>query len=266
MRIVPEYDLNNPATWTVVRERDVWSEREADEFQKALIGIAGLNPFGEPNLVIRWSVSYLDPQMPDGRPKYYLSTNEPVLVACEFTEPETGEKRRVKTVDEVPASVLITLPVYEETHLGERRFIVEVWRSAEFLARTGRYRDTFDTGERRTFISCRNCGGEMRETGREDERVCVSCGSHRQSIVEEREVFTEKLLNDLPERGTYDFFMRLERDGRMALPDNLALREIREEWGRSLRPFAVKDAEIREGRQKAEADKRRRIRGVWAAV
>jgi len=263
MRRVPEYDIQNPATWVIIRERDVWSESEAAEFQHELVRIADLNPFGEPNLVIRWGVAYEDPQMPDGKPKYYLSSNEPTLSGHQYRD-DSGEMVTVKHLEDVPVHKL-SLPLYSETHLGERRFIVEQWRSAEFLKRTGRYQQTHYT-DGQTIISCRNCGGEMRETGRGDERVCRSCGSKRQSIVEHREVFTEKLLNDLPERGCYDFFMRLEKNGVMQVADAQALCEIADEWEARKKPFEEKNRIRLERRANQEKDKAYRKNEIWQAV
>lgn len=267
MQTVPEYDLRNPATWTVVREAEVWSESEAAAFQAELVRIAGLNPFGKPNLVIRWAVTYEDPMMPDGRPKYYLSTNEPTLAGFHYRGP-AGETVTVKDLADVPAHVLIAEPFYEETHLGERKFVVEQWRSADFLARSGRYRETHDTGEGYQTVACRNCGGRMQETGREDERACVECGSRRQSVVEHREIKSERLLNDLPAEGCYDFFMRLELPGDKFRPaDAVALADIEREWRERQKPFAEKHATITRRRgQEADLKKRRKaahLESVW---
>lgn len=266
MRVVPEYDLQNPSTWTVLRERDVWSESEAAAFQRELVRIAGLNPFGKPNLQIIWACVAEDPQMPDGRPKYYVSTNEPTLAGFRYRD--AGKLVTVKDLAEVPPHVLIAEPFYEETHLGERRFIVEVWHPAEFLARTGRYRETHDTGDSYQTISCRNCGGRMRETGREDEKVCVGCGSRRQSVVEHREIKGERLLNDLPAEGCYDFFMRLELPGDKFRPaDASALADIAREWEERQKPFKEKNAAVLKQRgREADLKARRKaahLESVW---
>jgi hypothetical protein len=222
MRQVPEYDLNNPATWVVIRERDVISEREAEAVQRELVHIAGLNEYGKPNLVMRWGVTYLDPMNMDDMPKYYLSTNGPVLVGHQYRD-EAGQMCTVRKLEEVPTHK-ISIPLYRATHLGERRFIVEQYRSPEFLKRSGRYVE------------------------------------HLRRDVEDGQI----LLKEFPRDGCYDYFHRIETpDGKMAVPDEIALGQVGELWRKQNRSFKEKDAEIKGARRKIADRTRQARREIW---
>lgn len=225
MQNVPDYNLDNPSTFTVIRKRDVISESEESEVQRELVRIAGLNPYGQPNLVIRWAVDYQDPMTTDDYPKYYLSTNEQVLVGRGYRD-DDGQFVTVEKIEDIPAGKLY-FPIYSQTHLGERRFIVEVWRSPEFLERSGRYIE-----------------GNLRdpETG-------------------------EILLRDFPRQGCYDYFYRIERaDGTYHPPDGEALEGIRQLWAKSQRSPKEKDQEIRDARANEAKQAKQRRREIWAQI
>src|SRR5205085_7819924 len=181
--MIPEYDLDNPSTWTTIDLRDAISESEEKAFQKSLVGIAGLNPFGEPNLTLRWGVTYRDGMILDDKPKYYLFSRDPILIGHRYRD--NDEWCSVKELASVPKDK-ISIPVYSEPHLGERRFIVEIWRSPEFLARSGRYQQLSDNGDTLTYFQCRGCGERVQvPMGTENldiERVCPSCNSKRVSL------------------------------------------------------------------------------------
>lgn len=262
MNLVPEYDTEDPQTWYPIAEPSVDSS-----FDKELIRIAGLNPFGQPMLQKRWAVSYIDPMAETDEPKYLYVVKNPTLIGFEFTD--EGGTRFVKRLEDVPPHVLIPVPKYNNPKLGERRWVIEVWRSAEFLARSDRYRQTHDTGDSEIRISCRNCGGQMRRTGNEDERVCIVCGSKRQSIVETREIKNERLLRDLPAEGCYDYFLRLETaDGFYRPADAGSLNIIRLVWAHTQKSqqeknrlyLKQKEAEA----QQALASKRERHDYIWS--
>jgi hypothetical protein len=250
-------EYNGPHTWTPIREREMWSEAEAEQYQRELVRIAGLNPFGEPNLVIRWAVAYDDPMVPDGKPKYFYVSTEPVLIGSGYNE---GNEFINCPIDDVPPHKICT-PLYGSTHLGERRFIVERWRSAEFLAKSGRYQQTVDADDISTWYYCKNCGeGVPVQPGTENldvQRTCRKCHSRRVSLREERQSGQGVLLNSLPERGCYDFFYRIEElGGTFHPPDGRSLEAVRQLWAQSQRTFAEKDAELRAGRKQA-ADRAR---------
>jgi hypothetical protein len=219
---VPEYDLKNPSTWIVIREHDAASESELRRFSDSLVSIAGTNPHGEPNLKLVWGVTHQDPMTTDDLPKYYVSTPEPTLIGHQYREGD--ELRTVTKLEEVPAGK-ISLPIYGTTKLGERRFIVERWRSPEDLARSGRYLDSvrFDA-----------------ETGAE-------------------------LLREFPRRGCYDFFLRLEdTNGNYHAPDAETLEAIRVKWKYDTEtPFDQKQRDVQAFREREAEAEKRRVRGVY---
>lgn len=222
MRNVPEYDLSNPSSWVVLRRGDVIGDIDFKWFSDQLIRLAGLNPHGEPNLALRWAVDYQDPMTTDDYPKYYLSTNEQVLIGRGYKD-DSGQFVTVDKIEDIPAGKLY-LPIYSQTHLGERRFIVEIWRSPEFLERSGRYVE----GSRRDP-----------ETG-------------------------EILLREFPRQGCYDCFFRIERaDRTYHPPDGEALEGIQQLWAKNLRSFAEKDAELRRAREREAKESKKRRREIW---
>jgi hypothetical protein len=265
MRQVPEYDLSNPSTWTIIEKRDVLSESEEKEIQDELIRIADLNPQGEPNLVLRWAVTYLDPMLFDNLPKYFISSGSPVLVGHEYMD--SGRMVTVGKLEEVPANK-ISLPVYSTTHLGERKFIVERWRSPEFLKRTGRFQQIRDDGTVYRYFACRNCGERVpTPEGTNDsdiERICPLCDSKRVSPVDYREEGDGRLMRELPREGCYDFFMRLETpEGFYRPPDSEALKAVAQEWHRQQKSAARRQKEAADYRQQASDRLRQARRGVW---
>ena len=267
MRQVPEYDLTNPSTWVVIEKRKVISESEESAFQKELVRIAGLNPHNEPNLVLRWGATYTDPMLLDGMPKYYLATPDPVLVGHQYRD-DSDEMCTVKSLLEVPAHK-ISLPIYSTTHLGERRFVVERWRSPEFLKATGRYQQTSDNGQTLTYFQCRNCGERVipiQGTVNQDiERYCPSCHSKRISPVDIREEGEGQLLRSLPREGCYDLFMRLEWDDTKTFrpADARALADIGQQWEWQQKSASERTSTVREAARKAAANIRQRQREIW---
>lgn len=266
MRQVPEYDLENPSTWTVIEKPISESEERAirDEF----VFIAGLNPFGKSMLRMVWGVTHLNENLFDDKPKYYLSSNDPVLIGRGYRD-DQGVFQAVEKVEDVPADKLY-IPMYSETHLGERRFIVERWRSAEFLQASGRFQQTRDNGATLTYFKCRNCGSHVpcppELVNADIERVCA-CGSRRVSPVDIREDGEGKLMRDLPREGCYDYFLRLQRkDGTYHPPNARALAGIRELWVKHQRSFKEKDAEIKQTRKTSEKLAKQARREIWQAI
>lgn len=266
---MPEYNLDEPSTWTVIEKRAVLSESEEQAIQDELISIAGLNPFGKPILEMRWAVTYLDPMLFDDKPKYYLSSNDPVLIGRGYRD-DQGTFQAVEKIEDVPADKLY-IPLYSETHLGERRFIVERWRSAEFLKASGRFQQTRDNGTVLTYFKCRSCGLHVPTppelVNADVERVCLSCGSKRVSPVDIREEGEGKLMRDLPREGCYDYFLRLQRkDGTYHPPDARALAGIRELWVKHQRSFSEKDADIKQSRKTDLEIAKQARREIWQAI
>lgn len=262
--LVPEYDDFDPQSWFPIGEPTVDSS-----FDKELLRIAGTNPFGKPNLVRRWGVTHRDEMSTLDEPKYLYVVKNPTLIGFEFKD-ENGEQCFVKRLEDVPANVLIPVPKYNNPKLGERRWIIEVWRSAEFLARSDRYRETHDTGDSETAISCRNCGsGMLRLTGREDERECVICGSRRQSVVETREIKNERIFRDFPAEGCYDYFLKLETASGLYHPANGgALGAIHDLWTFTQKSLKEKNKlyakQAEEEKKQKQALKRERHDYIWS--
>lgn len=102
--LIDEYDLTRESTLVPIRESEL-SHDEIKWFRAELKDIAGTNPFGGQNLELRWAGDYRDPmQVTDG------------LKYLDF--------------------------VHNGVELGERRFIVEIWRSPQFLEDSERYQLT----------------------------------------------------------------------------------------------------------------------------
>lgn len=101
--MVPELDPNNPDTHVVLREGDVISSSEAQRFRDQLKEIAGISPQGLPRLEMVWGPTYEDPMSTTSQLKY-----------VDFTD-QSGRA------------------------FGERRWFIQIHRTPEFLARSGRY-------------------------------------------------------------------------------------------------------------------------------
>lgn len=255
--MIPEFNLEDESTWVVIAAPPV-----DPSFQAGLKEIAGLNPYEQPILRLVWGGTHRDEQDPAGGLKYWLCDTPPVLKGFEYQD--NGNTVRVKTLAEVPTNILMTIPKYESVELGERRWKIEIWHSPLFLERSGRYSETHDTGDSEITISCRGCGGQMRPTGREDERVCIECGSRRQSIVEIREIKNEQLLKEIPSSGVYDHFMTLQtKAGKYHAADDEALEGVRRLWNFNQQSFKAKDAVIKTDRAQAADRTRQARREVW---
>lgn len=103
MLTVPEYDLDKESTLTVLREDDVISPGEAKWFRKELERLAGKTLTGQPRLRMVWGPTHHDPMSTDPDAIKYLDIN------------------------------------HRGVQLGERRWFIEIHRTPEFLARSGRY-------------------------------------------------------------------------------------------------------------------------------
>lgn len=224
----PDYHPTDKSKWTVLPAPDVSASWVA-----ALTKIAGLNPYGQPVLVWRWGATYADPMSMDGGLKYWLANTEPTLSHFEFTDPITGMLLSVKRDVDIPPAILIAQPKYTHTELGERRIIIERWRSREFLARSGRYTEAsvMDNGDSDDYAFCRNCHTELTIPLDGKLQPCVNCGSKRHYVKTEREAGHGQLLKTNPAEGCYDFLLRLENQlGEPMEADALALRNIEHLW------------------------------------
>lgn len=101
---IDEYDLSRDSTLVLIRKSEL-NHDEIKWFRAELRAIAGKNPFGGQNLELRWGGDYRDP----------MSVND-----------------SLKYLD----------LVHNGVELGERRFIVEIWRSPQFLEDSERYQLT----------------------------------------------------------------------------------------------------------------------------
>jgi hypothetical protein len=222
-----DYDLANPSTWTTMQPPPV--DRE---WEQKLTEIGGLNPFGRPMLEWRWGATYRDPMKLDNSLKYHLANKEPQLVGFEFKDPVTGLEMFVKTLDEVPSTILVPVAKYEQEQLGERRIIIEHWRSPEALARQGRFRPNMlrDPGKTYEFFFCKACDEQL-FVGQDGPWACKKCGAKRHYLRDIRIEGEGKLLRGLPHEGAYDFFLRLENEHEQPLPaDANTLRQIESAW------------------------------------
>ena len=228
--MLPEdYDLENVSTWEPTEAPSLDSS-----WVEQLNRIGGLNPFDEPILIARWGASHRDPMSEDHGLKYWLANKEPTLIGFGFTDPITGMDLVVDKLEGVPKHILVPIAKYSApVELGERRWIIERWRSQEFLAKSQRYTDTSarDQDVVKDFLFCRNChSGLPRRTDGEPEK-CQKCGSGRHYVREARFEGDGKLLKTDTSKGTYDFFLRLENaDGEAMEADGHALYLIAKHW------------------------------------
>jgi len=228
-----DYDPEDESTWFVMEAPTVdhaWEEE--------LTRIGGLNPFGKPNLVWRWGATYVDPMAEDGGLKYWIGQTADTLQGFMYTDSASGKEILVKRESEVPKSVLITVPKYGHIELGQRRIIIENWRSAEFLARTGRYSEETqrDADTVQEFFFCANCHQPI-EAKKELLAIvgatppCQQCGSKRSYVRQARFAGLGRLLKERPPEGVYDCFMILENARQEPMePDGHALSLIAAAW------------------------------------
>lgn len=222
-----DYDPEDQSTWTVMEAPSVdraWEER--------LTTIGGLNPFGQPMLMWRWGATYVDPMGVDGGLKYWIGRTEDTLQGFAYTDPETGKEMVVKRESEVPHTVLIAVPKYGHIDLGQRRIIIENWRSAEFLAASKRYQDETrrDPDTKKEFFFCKACNAEL-VMGHDGPAPCAQCGSKRHYVREAVFEGDGRLLNERTAEGCYDCFMILENGrGEPMEADGHALELIEAAW------------------------------------
>jgi hypothetical protein len=202
---IPEYDLEKPETLTVLREDDVISQGEAAWFRRQLEKIAGKNPHGKPILQMVWGPTHIDPMSAD---------------------------KNIKYVDFV----------HGKEQMGERRFFIEIWRSPDFLVRSGRYKVLSDPGTVKDFYFCKGCHAEL-SLGPDGPIRCPKCGSSRSYNRQVRDSGEGRLLCDFPAEGCYDYWLRLERANlTYHEPDNEALAVCRALWQWELTPQNERDA------------------------
>lgn len=204
--MIPELDPHNPDTHVILREHDVMSASELKWFRKQLKRIAGVNPHGKPKLQMVWGPTHEDPMQTDHQIKYldFITKNG--------------------------------------VQLGERRFFIEIWRSPEFLVRSGRYKVLHDSGTVKDFYFCKGCHGELAMSIDGPER-CPSCGSVRTYLRQVREDGEGKILCDFPAEGCYDYWLRLERANlTYHPPDDEILTIARALWDWELVPQNRRDA------------------------
>jgi DNA-directed RNA polymerase subunit RPC12/RpoP len=206
---VEEYDLSE--TPIRLTEDDVISPGEAKYFRRQLRKIAGKNPHGGNILELRWGVTYEDPML-----------SEPEIKYVDFER--FGRK------------------------YGERRWIIEIWRSTEFLKRSGRYNQVFDQDRVQEFYFCVACDAEIKASRETLEMLgstppCESCGSKRSYTREIREMSEGRLLKDFPVQGCYDYWLRLERANLTYHPLNReALKICRALWEWEQTPLNERNA------------------------
>ena len=206
--LVPEYDLNLP---TIITEDEV-SGDGAQRFRKELKRIAGRNPFGGQILELRWGVTYHDP----------MSVDKDTIKYLDFKQ--------------------------HDIQYGERRWFVEIWRSPQFLRRSGRYKILNDPDHVQEFYFCKACETEIKCDAQSLEMLgsvpaCPKCGSTRSRTELIRETGTGKLLCDFPTEGCYDYWLRLERANlTYHPPDNEMLKVVRAVWQWEQMPQNKRDA------------------------
>lgn len=183
---------------TIITESEV-VDSEAKWFRKELKRIAGKNRFGRQNLELRWAVTHLDPMQSTEQVKY-----------LDFE--------------------------HHGTQYGERRFIIEIWRSPEFLKRSHRYETVLEPDTVKEFYFCKACDTEIISNPEALEMLgglppCPKCASTRVRTELIRETGGGRLLNEFPSAGCYDYWLRLERaDHTYHPPDGEALAVVRALW------------------------------------
>lgn len=206
---VPEYDLDHPVALTA---DEVVAPGEQAWFRRQLKRIAGKNPFGGLNLELRWGVDYVDPMAYEPNTIKYLDFSH------------FGKQ------------------------YGERRWIIEIWRSPEFLNRSGRYKviNDPDTVVERYF--CKACDTEIQASSATLQLLgavppCPKCGSSRSRTEMIREMGKGQLLQEFPAQGCYDYWLRLERaDLSYHPPDTEAIKAVETIWHFELSPENQRDA------------------------
>lgn len=228
MPIWEDYDLEHSEKWFVMDAPPL-----NPEWVRALTRIGGLNPFGKPVLRAVWGATHQDEMSVDSGLKYWIGSRPRTLEGFAFKCPVTDLDMVVKKMEDVPPAVLVAVPQYcDAIELGERRWIIEGWRSNDFLAKSGRYQDgsVVDYGESTDYPFCRNCHTELEAKVTGEPKPC-DCGSKRYYFKTEREDGHGQLLKTSPPEGCYDFFCRLENQlGEPMEADALALRNIEHLW------------------------------------
>ena len=223
----PDYNLEDEATWIPMESPTVDSSWEA-----ALTRIGGLNPFKQPVLVWRWGGTYRDPMAEHGGLKYWLCNRPSELQGFAFTDPVTELNMWVEHLDEVPPGIVVVVPKHKEIQLGQRRIVIEQWRSPEFLAHSGRYQENMlrDSGSVQQFFFCKACDSPLL-VGNDGPNPCPKCESKRSYMREVREEGEGKLLRSFPSEGCYDCFLILENaEGGPMEPDGNTLAWIEKLW------------------------------------
>lgn len=200
---VPEYDLDHPVKLV---EEDVTSRETLDWFDRELVRIAGRNKFGGPNLRRVWGVTHVDP----------VSYEPNTIKYLDFT--------------------------HRGVQYGERRHVIEIHRSPEFLERSGRYKVLNDPDTVVEFYFCANCNAEIKASPATlqllgDVPPCLSCGSKRHRTELIREMGKGQLLQEFPAEGCYDYWLRLERADYSYHPlDAEAVKAVEHIWQFELLP------------------------------
>lgn len=206
---IPEYDVDAP---TVLTENDVLAASEVQWFRRQLKRVAGRNPFGGQVLELRWGPTYCD------------------VMAV---EPDT-----IKYLDFMQHG----------RQYGERRWLIEIWRSPEFLERSGRYKVINDSDTVTERYSCKACETEIKCSAETLNLLgavppCPACGSHRSRTELIRERGAGQLLQEFPRKGCYDYWLRLERANlTYHPPDGEALQVIKALWRWEQMPQNERDA------------------------
>lgn len=213
--MIPELNPHDLGTHVVLREHDVIDRSEVRRFRKELERIGGKNPHGRPKLQLIWGPTHEDPMQADHGIKY-----------LDFVD-----KNGVQ--------------------FGERRFFIEIWRSPEFLVRSGRYKVLSDSGTVKDFYFCKGCHAELAMVADGPER-CSKCGSVRNYLRQVRESGEGRLLCDFPAEGCYDYWLRLERANlTYHPPDNEILTIARALWEWELVPQNQRNALEQADRERA---------------
>jgi hypothetical protein len=203
-----------------------------------LARIGGLNPFGKPMLQWVWGATHADPMAIDGGLKYWIGQTEDTLRGFTYIDPKSGAAVFVERLDKVPAAALLAVPTYGHTELGQRRIIIENWRSKAFLAASNRYTETTrrDPDTTKEFFFCAACHEPIDAKPEVLQQLgatppCSKCGSKRCYVRAAHFEGDGKLLHEAPEEGVYDCFMILENAlGEPMEPDGWALHLIEAAW------------------------------------
>lgn len=129
-----------------------WWKKESPvadpSFQKGLTELAGMNPFGKPNLRVEWAGKLLHDITEQPQLKYKITANVTTGYYYEKADGTIGTTAsKGDAIDAAPNGFYV--PKKEQIPVGRLRWVIEQWESAESLREKGRFTRLYDdTGQK----------------------------------------------------------------------------------------------------------------------